>query len=77
MKNWLAGIIGGIGIVSLVCGILLKVKGSMAMSIVGGADGPTSIFIAGKVTDDFFSLFTIFSVILAGLSIILFLARKK
>lgn len=29
-------------------------KRSVAVSIIGGADGPTSIFLAGKVGDGFF-----------------------
>ena len=46
----------GIGIISCIIGILLavigvvmKVKGNMAVSIIGGADGPTSVFDAGKL----------------------------
>lgn len=75
MKNWLAGIIGGI--VGLVCGILFKVKCNITMSIIGGSDGPTSIFIAGKVADDFFIKFILSGIGLVGLSILLLLARKK
>lgn len=49
----------GIGIISCIIGILLavigvvmKVKGTMAVSIIGGADGPTSVFVAGKLNGD-------------------------
>lgn len=77
MKNWLAGIIGGIGIVGLVCGILFKVKSSITVPIIGGADGPTSIFIAGKAADGFFAKLILSGIGLVGLSILLFLARKK
>lgn len=45
----------GIGIISCIIGILLavigvvmKVKGTMAASVIGGADGPTSVFVAGR-----------------------------
>lgn len=38
-----------IGIMAVLSGLILKIKGQMSVSIIGGADGPTSIFIAGKV----------------------------
>lgn len=38
-----------IGIVTAVINLLLKVKGKMSVSITGGADGPTSVFVAGKI----------------------------
>lgn len=40
---------GAAGAVMAFLGIFLKVKGTGAVSVIGGADGPTSIFIAGKV----------------------------
>lgn len=39
--------IAGVGF--LAAGILLKIKDHSSVSVIGGADGPTSIFIAGKV----------------------------
>jgi len=77
MKNWIAGIIGGIGIVGLVCGILLKAKCSITVPIIGGADGPTSIFIAGKAADGAFIKLIMSGAGLIGLSILLLLVRKK
>ena len=49
MKKWISLIAG------IICGILLffgidaKIQEKQAITIIGGADGPTSIFIAGKV----------------------------
>ena len=49
MKKWL-GLIAGI-----ICGIIVyfvidaKMSEQYAISVIGGADGPTSIFIAGKI----------------------------
>lgn len=38
-----------IGIITAAINLLLKVKGKMSVSITGGADGPTSVFVAGKI----------------------------
>lgn len=38
-----------IGIAVTVLGLILKIKGQMSVSVIGGADGPTSLFLAGKV----------------------------
>lgn len=38
-----------IGIVTAAINLLLKVRGKMSVSIIGGADGPTSVFVAGKI----------------------------
>ena len=49
MKKRLGIIAGILGIVLAVIGIVLKQKENIAVSVIGGADGPTSIFIAGKL----------------------------
>lgn len=64
-----------IGIVFAVIGIVMKVKGTMAVSIIGGADGPTSVFVAGKVNGDLSNLFIIAGVIVLGA--VLFMYWKK
>lgn len=54
-------------------------KKAVSVSIIGGADGPTSIFLAGKVGRNFFLgtyLLWIF-VILLGVAIVLFIRKKK
>ncbi len=45
------GFIGILGFLSLMEGIYLKTqkKEAMSIGIIGGADGPTSIFLAGKL----------------------------
>ena len=52
MKKRLGIIAGILGIVLAVIGIVLKQKENTAVSVIGGADGPTSIFIAGKLNGD-------------------------
>lgn len=49
MKKFFGIILTMIGIVMAILGLILKVKDQVSLSIIGGADGPTSIFLAGKV----------------------------
>lgn len=49
MKKMAGIIVTVIGIVVAALGLLFKAKGQMSVSVIGGADGPTSIFLAGKV----------------------------
>ena len=53
MKKTMAIILGVIGLVLAGFSAVLKWKKQMSVSIIGGADGPTSIFLAGKVGNDF------------------------
>lgn len=64
MKKWLGIMTGILGIVLTVTGIVLKQKENMAVSVIGGADGPTSIFIAGKLSRDMFIYIIIIGIIL-------------
>ena len=54
-KKWmvLTGMIAALGIVSVVFAAKIKIEKNpdgTSVSIIGGADGPTSIFLAGKLT---------------------------
>ena len=49
MKKMLGIGLSVIGIVTAVVTVIFKLKRQMSISIIGGADGPTSVFIAGKV----------------------------
>ena len=45
-----AGIIAiMIGVITVIIGMIQRNKASASISIIGGADGPTSIFLAGKI----------------------------
>lgn len=72
MKKVVGGIITIIGIVMAAWGIHVYVFAKEATSIlIGGADGPTSVFIAGKVGNGF-GLGTIFvgiNLVVAGVVI--------
>ncbi len=49
MKKIIGIILIVIGIVTATIDLILKVNRKMSVSIIGGADGPTSLFVAGKI----------------------------
>lgn len=75
MKRWL-GIGGGIaGILLVILGFVMK---NQTVSVIGGADGPTSIFIVGKTGGNLFYIVIAIGVILiAAAMIALVLERKR
>lgn len=77
MKKWIAYLTGTAAGILVLAGILFKVKKPAASSIaiIGGADGPTSVFIAGKVGDEFPVALIAAGMVLALAAIWLF--RKK
>lgn len=50
MKKFGAGIVA-LSIIVFISGLIMKTKQRAAIGIIGGADGPTSVFIAGKVPE--------------------------
>ena len=50
MKKILGIVAGIVGIISVIVGVALKMNNN-AIAIIGGADGPTSVFVAGKLKD--------------------------
>ncbi|MEE1086479.1 MAG: sodium ion-translocating decarboxylase subunit beta [Schaedlerella sp.] len=51
MKKWIISLVGILGCIFVIFGIEIKRKESASVAIIGGADGPTSVFVAGKVGD--------------------------
>ena len=51
-------------------------KERVSISIIGEADGPTSIFVAGKVTNEFGNLGIIVGIIFLVIGICIFLKKK-
>lgn len=51
----------------------------MAVSVIGGADGPTSIFLAGRVGGNFAVVTYLLSlmVIIIGVGIVIYIRKKK
>lgn len=50
MKKFGAGIVA-LSIIVFISGLIMKTKQRAAIGIIGGADGPTSVFIASKVPE--------------------------
>lgn len=72
------------GVVYLILNFIRKIlefaqKKAVAVSIIGGADGPTSIFLAGKVGAGFFwgTYLIWLLVIFMGVGILIYIKKKK
>lgn len=54
----------------------MKLKENTAVSIVGGADGPTAVFVAGKLNDNLTFILIVIGIVLLGVAVIAFFKRK-
>ena len=77
MKKWIIGILGLFSIGFLAAGISTKIINGRTVSIIGGSEGPASIFLAGKVGNDFSPLLTGTGIVTAALTVLLLLVKKK
>ncbi len=79
MKKVLTGALAAVGAVIFGVGVTSMTKKAVAISVIGSADGPTSVFLAGKIGDGFWWMITIVGGLIVGLSAALFacLVRKK
>lgn len=77
MKKTMAIILGVIGLVLAGFSAVLKWKKQMSVSIIGGADGPTSIFLAGKVGNDFSVTGIVVGILFIVIAGFLMLRKKK
>ena len=77
MVKLISMIAGAAGVVMACLGVYLKVKGAGAVSVIGGADGPTSIFIAGKVGGGSAVGIIVVGVLLVAAGILLFKWKRK
>ncbi len=77
MKKTMAIILGVMGLVLAGFSAVLKWKKQMSVSIIGGADGPTSIFLAGKVGNDFSVAGIVVGILLLVIAGLLMLRKKK
>lgn len=69
MKKVAGIMIGIIGIIAAVAAIGWKTKERVSISVIGGTDGPTSIFLAGKIGGDFSTAVIIIGIILVVVGI--------
>ena len=77
MKKWIAVIVAVIGIILAGFGISSKIKGASSVGIIGGADGPTAIFVAGKVGDGFSLGIILLGIVLMVDGILVYRKMKK
>ena len=64
------------GVIIAVMGFCIRIKEQASIAIIGGADGPTSVFIAGKVPNRIGSIALIVRTLLL-IVCILIIRRKK
>lgn len=77
MKKIIAIIVAVLGIIMLAIGIDMKANAAMAVSIIGGADGPTSIFLAGKIGNGFITGIILIGIVLIIAGVIIYKKFKK
>lgn len=77
MKKTIAVILGVMGLLLAGFSAILKWKKQMSVSIIGGADGPTSIFLAGKIGNDFSVAGIVVGILLLVIAGLLMLRKKK
>ena len=77
MKKILGIVAGVVGIIFIIAGIALKMNNN-ALSVIGGADGPTSVFVAGKLNSVLVSILLIaIGVVMLIVAIIFYFLKKK
>lgn len=59
-----------IGVTALIIDIAMKVMKPFAVSVAGGADGPTAVFLAGKVGSDISGILLVTGIVLVVLSVV-------
>lgn len=66
-----------VGIISVIVGVALKMNNN-AIAIIGGVDGPTSVFVAGKLNSVLVSILLIaIGVVMLIVAIIFYFLKKK
>ena len=76
MKKILGIVAGIVGIISVIVGVALKMNNN-AIAIIGGADGPTSVFVAAKLDSVSVSLLIGIGIVVLIVAIIFYLKRKR
>ena len=77
MKKILGIVAGIVGIISVIVGVALKMNNN-AIAIIGGVDGPTSVFVAGKLNSVLVSILLIaIGVVMLIVAIIFYFLKKK
>ena len=85
MKKAVSILLATAGILMIAIGAIPKIatlvtnvsSAAQAISVIGGADGPTSVFIAGKIGPDFGWISIIAGVILFITGFLLFMKQRR
>ena len=77
MKKYIIGILGITGLAVLLAGSHLTYKKAYSISIIGGSDGPTSIFVAGKLGKGLPLVLIAAGVILLGIAAVTWIKGRK
>lgn len=83
MKKKVIGIIGGLGILwglGILCtlyGIFTRPKKVATITVIGEADGPTAIYLAGNVETDFSIAMIIIGAILVVITVFLLIKKHN
>ena len=65
-----------IGFLLLILGSVMKLKEHTAFSIIGGADGPTSVFVAGNLGGDLSISFVLTGAAVLVITLICYLKKR-
>ena len=76
MKKILVIVAGIVGLIFVIIGAALKINNN-SISVIGGVDGPTSVFVATKLNSSSVSMFIVIGVILLVAAKFFYLKRKK
>lgn len=76
MKKILGIVAGVVGIISVIVGVALKMNNN-AIAIIGGVDGPTSVFVAGKLNSVLVSILLIAIGVVMLIVAIFFIFEEK
>lgn len=77
MKKKLMMIVGILAIILAASTVFIKNQTNASLAIIGGADGPTTIFIAGTLGDTFLFAGILLVLIVIAVGIILFKKSRK
>ena len=68
-------LIAGVGFTAY--GLSLKQAGAVSMAVIGGADGPTAIFVAGKMSDHIIDGILVAGVILLMIAVFVYIKIRR
>lgn len=77
MKKVLWTVVCTVGMLLVVFGAALKMQENTAVSIIGGADGPTSVYIVGKLNGNFPVVLIIIGLAVLVAAVIVCLRKKQ